>query len=1066
MRTIIALCVCVIGSLFIKESTLAHEIGLGFNQVVHTSDAVFVGRVASINGTANKSGFISTEIVFEQVSPIVARSSAQAYIGEKVKIRFGGGTAGGVSLSMCCAPKFEIGQEYLIFSQLDDGQYLNPFSGGRQGVFPIAYDRGGNAYPLTYGYQGIDRISRTRLHLTAPVISLRDGVPEYRMVSEHMHTQAPFELDGNGVAQTHVEPTPRKLVTLQEMVVAISEIAQQQTPVQVEKRSGKRPKFGKAQRLNQQRPVGSVFDRADRMNQGIICYCGDVGSNITMEQVPESWTSWAQNNNIMYRFNQQVDVFTYSDDDGGWDSNFEDEFCGWATSAQVASAYGSGWSWGASAIAVCWTTDACGCCNIAEADIMHNPAFSWRYDLDDVIGTSNILYRPTTRHELGHALGLERGNCAAETYAYNQPCSMTAHWSGSVVEDGRGLHALDVLALRALYPDESIEDVGVESYYASTNLLTATLSATLFDPGDSFDIDNITVENLSSNSQSSIRVRVYLSSNKNITESDYEIAEFSFGTINPGKYWTGDLNGITIPNTSSTAIPGGTYYVGLIATLDGDDYWWDECSVNNATYIPTQITVGDYVPSYTPGLAVLINFDWLYARYHVNNANSPGNGGDACGEELTGSVWHYFVAPHAGKLSLSNQNDEGESDESNNNFGANFAGNLCNDVIEVYEGFPDIGSSPIGQGCRSCEEPVVAYVAQGQTYYVRIGGINGAPVNGIFNLEIEPYETIGDRPDLARPIVHEPMFGNLEGLTTTFGPVCAQSDIIDAWYRYEAPAHGLVRASTCDPGTQIDTTIAVFNTQVSQLFACNDNTQCSYSGSEKASTAIWGAEAGQVFLIRVAGTPGALGAFTLNVEPVADQASNTTCQGAFSAGSDHKVPFSTWGAAVPGDLVSCEGNRVGCGVWIKWASPESGRVAIGTSVDIGGSSSIDAALAIFDACGTSKDPVACSIDASNTGQPIAYLDVIQGDSYFIYIGSDFDMGCLDGSGILSIEYQEQEICVGDATGDSIVNLDDFSQLLIEYGATGESSADFNGDLVVDLEDFSLLLINYGNICPS
>ena len=116
MRTFIALCVCVIGSLFVEQSALAHEIGLGFNQVVHTSDAVFVGRVASINGTAHENGFISTEIVFEQVSPILARPSAQAQISEKVTIRFGGGTVGGVSLSMCCAPKFEIGQEYLIFS--------------------------------------------------------------------------------------------------------------------------------------------------------------------------------------------------------------------------------------------------------------------------------------------------------------------------------------------------------------------------------------------------------------------------------------------------------------------------------------------------------------------------------------------------------------------------------------------------------------------------------------------------------------------------------------------------------------------------------------------------------------------------------------------------------------------------------------------------------------------------------------------------------------------------------------------------------------------------------------
>ena len=90
MRTMIALCVCVMGSVFVEQSSLAHEVGLGFDQVVHTSDAVFVGRVASIDGKAHRSGFISTEVVFEQLSPIVSRLSAQAYIGEEVKICFGG----------------------------------------------------------------------------------------------------------------------------------------------------------------------------------------------------------------------------------------------------------------------------------------------------------------------------------------------------------------------------------------------------------------------------------------------------------------------------------------------------------------------------------------------------------------------------------------------------------------------------------------------------------------------------------------------------------------------------------------------------------------------------------------------------------------------------------------------------------------------------------------------------------------------------------------------------------------------------------------------------------------
>ena len=55
-------------------------------------------------------------------------------------------------------------------------------------------------------------------------------------------------------------------------------------------------------------------------------------------------------------------------------------------------------------------------------------------------------------------------------------------------------------------------------------------------------------------------------------------------------------------------------------------------------------------------------------------------------------------------------------------------------------------------------------------------------------------------------------------------------------------------------------------------------------------------------------------------------------------------------------------------------------------------------------------------------------------------------------------------CPGDATGDLLVNLADFTQLLIDFGTTGESPADFNGDNSVDLDDFSILLVNFGNSC--
>ena len=51
--------------------------------------------------------------------------------------------------------------------------------------------------------------------------------------------------------------------------------------------------------------------------------------------------------------------------------------------------------------------------------------------------------------------------------------------------------------------------------------------------------------------------------------------------------------------------------------------------------------------------------------------------------------------------------------------------------------------------------------------------------------------------------------------------------------------------------------------------------------------------------------------------------------------------------------------------------------------------------------------------------------------------------------------------VGDATGDSIVNVLDFNAVLVAWGTTGSSiPSDLNRDGVVDILDFNILLINW------
>ena len=92
-----------------------------------------------------------------------------------------------------------------------------------------------------------------------------------------------------------------------------------------------------------------------------------------------------------------------------------------------------------------------------------------------------------------------------------------------------------------------------------------------------------------------------------------------------------------------------------------------------------------------------------------------------------------------------------------------------------------------------------------------------------------------------------------------------------------------------------------------------------------------------------------------------------------------------------------------------------------------------------------------------------YSVSISGDDALIGAWGDDDNGSSSGSAYV-YKIQPGPVCLGDTNGDLIVNLVDFTQLMVDYGTTGDSRADFNGDNIVDLADFSILLVNYGNSC--
>lgn len=89
-------------------------------------------------------------------------------------------------------------------------------------------------------------------------------------------------------------------------------------------------------------------------------------------------------------------------------------------------------------------------------------------------------------------------------------------------------------------------------------------------------------------------------------------------------------------------------------------------------------------------------------------------------------------------------------------------------------------------------------------------------------------------------------------------------DLIDEWYCYTATCTGTATATTCNAGTDFDTTLAVYAACGGAELACNDDTvgappACDLGGNNRKSTISWAVTSGATYYVRVAGWGGATG---------------------------------------------------------------------------------------------------------------------------------------------------------------------------------------------------------------
>ena len=383
----------------------AVQLKVSLSEISQTADLIFIGTVT---GQSTRLGATKTmpvtDVSFGDIEVVHATTRSTQRNAATVTLTYAGGRIGETTVTVSDTPNFIEGRRYLVFVS-DDGQpYLTPIVGGRQGQFEILADRvTSESYVLTADGRTVVDIAQDDIVASPSRVSaIESGVPvatdaaasesreagdplaagrgdSYRP-AEARKMRAPMLLSTfldhlrkvalktkidsprirrSGVGQFYREengrvvaeplPAPKMRATSQ-----LSERGVRLSP------SGE-PLSSSGESLSPSGvPAAALTD--DMLTNGASLYwCGQQGPPATMEQVSTSWWEWGINNYSMWMWNQIMDVFRYTADDGtyNWQNTpfQQSEFIGYPSSADLASRYGSGW--GATTLAVTWTWNWC-----------------------------------------------------------------------------------------------------------------------------------------------------------------------------------------------------------------------------------------------------------------------------------------------------------------------------------------------------------------------------------------------------------------------------------------------------------------------------------------------------------------------------------------------------------------------------------------------------------------------------------------------------------------------------------------------------------------------------------
>ena len=217
-----------------------------------------------------------------------------------------------------------------------------------------------------------------------------------------------------------------------------------------------------------------------------------------------------------------------------------------------------------------------------------------------------------------------------------------------------------------------------------------------------------------------------------------------------------------------------------------------------------------------------------------------------------------------------------------------------------------------------------------------------------------------------------PGFGdNAEATSDLASSACSFNDGLDVWYTFTAPSDGVYRFQFQQDFflTLNDPSLAVFGTCDGSELACVDTP----GGGDFLDLAMSGE---QTVFLRVAGTNGATGTFSLAAGPAPAPPPNDDCAGAIALTLDEALFADNLQTTVGTAAPACWGGGFR-DIWYEFTAPEAGEYRFTASF------AFSLALAVYGDC-TLGEPLACAADCNGFSR--VTVAMTQGQTVKIVVG--------------------------------------------------------------------------------